>query len=308
MVDSEQETIEKQRSAAQSDLARQQEGVVGRAQLRDRGINDQQIRRRERSGELDELYPDVWAVGHRNVSPLGHLIAALLSCGDQSFLSHRTAAALHGLRQINVRAIEVTVVAKRAPARGALVVHRTAHQPADEEIRIRGPLRFTSVPRLLIESAPRETPAELDRLITQSVRKRLLDPDAMERALQRHRRRPGVGILKQALGRYRPQPDRKSELERAFDAWLPRHPEIPEPLRNVHIDGWEIDCWWPDQKVAVELDGRPYHVAVKDMERDRVKDIKLQLKGIRPMRVTDARWEHDRPGVYDDLRNLLQLG
>jgi hypothetical protein len=44
------------------------------------------------------------------------------------------------------------------------------------------------------------------------------------------------------------------------------------------------------------------------MERDRVKDIKLQLKGIRPMRVTDARWEHDRPGVYDDLRNLLQLG
>ena len=71
---------------------------------------------------------------------------------------------------------------------------------------------------------------------------------------------------------------------------------------------WEIDCWWPQQRVAVELDGRPYHVAVKDMERDRIKDTKLQLMGIKPMRVTDSRWEYDRAGVYDDLRNLLQLG
>jgi hypothetical protein len=308
MSDSEHERSEKRSSSAQSDLARRQEGVVGRRQLYELGVDKRQIVRREKSGELHEIQPDVWAVGHGNVSPHGHLIAALLSCGERSFLSHRTAAAVHGLRPINVRAIEVTVVARRAPARGALTVHRTANQPQAGDVRERGLLRFSSVPRMLIELAPRETPAELDRLITQAVRKRLLDVAAVERALERHRRRPGVGRLKQALAAYRPQPDRKSELERAFDAWLPTRPEIPEPLRNVHIDGWEIDCWWPEQKVALELDGRPYHVAVGDMERDRVKDTKLQLIGIKPIRVTDFRWEHDRRGVYDDLRNLLELG
>jgi hypothetical protein len=272
------------------------------------GITDKQIARRERNGDLHEIYEDVWAVGHRNVTPLGHLIAALLSCGERAFLSHRSAAGLHGLRAINVKAIEVTIVATSTPLRRALVVHRTDRQPAAEEIRTRGLLRFSSVPRMLIELAPREDDRELERLITQAVRKRLLDPDAVERALQRHQRRPGVGRLRQALGRYRPRPDRRSELERAFDAWLPRHPEIPEPLRNVHIDGWEIDCWWPEQQVALELDGRPYHVAVTDMERDRIKDTKLQRIGIKPMRVTDARFNHDRPGVLDDLRALLQLG
>jgi hypothetical protein len=289
-----------------SQLARQQEGVISRGQLHERGITDRQIGRGEHTGVLHRVYAEVWAVGHANVSPLGHLIAALLSCGPRSFLSHRTAAALHGLRQVNVKAIEVTVIAGNAPRRTGLMLHRTTRL-APEELRTRGLLRFSSVPRMLIEVAASETDRELERLITQAVRKRLLDVAAVERELQRHERRPGVGRLKAALGRYRPQPDRKSELERAFDAWLPRHPEIPEPLRNVHIDGWEIDCWWPDEKVALELDGRPYHVAVEDMERDRLKDIKLQLKGIRPMRVTDARWEHDRRGVYDDLRNLLQL-
>lgn len=280
---------------------------MGRQQLHALGFSNAQIARRESNGDLHELYPDVWAVGHRNVSPLGHLIAALLSCGPHSFLSHRTAAAVHGLRQINVRAIEVTIVAKRAPERGALVVHRTTHRPVDEELRTRGLLRFSSVPRLLMESAQTETPAELDRLITQAVRKGLLDPDATERALQRHARRPGVGTLKAALGSYRPQPDRKSDLERAFDAWLPQHPEIPEPLRNISIDGWEIDCWWPEHSVALELDGRPYHIAVREMDRDRIKDTKLQLIGIKPMRVTDSRWEHDRRGVQEDLCGLLGL-
>jgi hypothetical protein len=282
--------------------------VVSRQDLHEAGFRNRQIARREKNGELHVMYENVWAVGHRNVSPLGHLIAAVLSCGPDSFLSHRTAAAVHGLRKINVREIDVTVVAGNAPRRPGLRVRCTARTPAPGEVRRRGLLRFSSVPRMFVEIAKTETDAELDRLITLAVRKRLLNIDALEAALQRHERRPGIGRLKRVVGRYRPQPDRKSELERAFDTWLLNHPDIPEPLKNVHIDGWEIDCWWPDQKVALELDGRPYHVAVQDMERDRLKDTKLQRIGIRPMRVTDARFEHDPRGVFDDLKALLQLG
>jgi very-short-patch-repair endonuclease len=79
-------------------------------------------------------------------------------------------------------------------------------------------------------------------------------------------------------------------------------------LRNVHIDGWEIDGWWPEQRVVLELDGRAYHTAVQDMERDRLKDTKLQILGIKPMRVTGDRWDLDRAGVRSDLLALLELG
>jgi hypothetical protein len=282
--------------------------VVSREQLHVLGFNDEQIARRERNDELHELYEGVWAVGHRNVTTKGRFIAALLSCGPHSFISHRTAAALHGLRAVNVRAIEVTMVGSCARTRNGLTTHRTAKQPARGELRKVGHLRYSSVPRLLIELAPRETPTELHRLITQAVRKRVLNLDAIEAALARHTRRPGVARLKDALVAYRPRPDRKSNLERAFDAWLLEHPEIPEPLRNVHIDGWEIDCWWPEQRVVLELDGRAYHTAVQDMERDRLKDTKLQILGIKPMRVTGDRWDLDRAGVCSDLLALLELG
>ena len=48
-----------------------------------------------------------------------------------------------------------------------------------------------SPPRMLIEVAPRETPQELDRLITQAARKNLLDVDKTEAALARHPAAPG---------------------------------------------------------------------------------------------------------------------
>ncbi|HYZ80697.1 MAG TPA: hypothetical protein VE571_05490, partial [Solirubrobacteraceae bacterium] len=234
------------------------------------GFSDEQIARRERNGDLHELYTDVWAVGRGDVTPKGHLIAALLSCGPTSFLSHRTAAALHGLRPVNVKVIEVTVVANRTCMRRGLEVHRAAKPPHSKDLRTVAPLRYSSVPRMLIELASREAPAELDRLITEAIRRRRLDLQAMEAALRRHARRPGLAKLKEALHAYRPRPDRKSDLERSFDEWLLEHPEIPTPLRNVFIDGWEIDCWWPEQRVALELDGRPYHIAARDMERDRL--------------------------------------
>ncbi len=175
-------------------------------------------------------------------------------------------------------------------------------------VRTRDGLRVSSVPRLLIELAPRESPRELDRLITLAIRKRILDLDKMQAALGRQRRRPGLAKLKAALAAYLPRPDRKSGLERAFDELLAKHPEIPPPQRNIYIDGWEIDCYWPEQRLALELDGRPYHVVVRDLERDRLKDAKLLTVGIRVLRITDSRFELDPLGALEDLRVALGLG
>ena len=139
------------------------------------------------------------------------------------------------------------------------------------------------------------------------MRKRVLDLAAVEAALQRHARRPGVGNLKQAMREYRPRRDRKSDLERAFDELI-AGTDIPEPLRNVIIGGWEIDFYWPHARLAVELDGRPYHIAVRDTEKDKLKDAKLLLLQINTMRITDLRFRLDPDGILADLRALTTRG
>jgi hypothetical protein len=57
----------------------------------------------------------------------------------------------------------------------------------------------------------------------------------------------------------------------------------------------------------VELDGRPYHVTIRDIERDRLKDAKLLRRAIRVMRIIDSRFEPDPLGALCDLFAALGL-
>lgn len=146
---------------------------------------------------------------------------------------------------------------------------------------------------------------ELDRLIAEAARKRALDP---ERAAALAARRKGAAQLRAALAAYRPTQADVSGLERDFAQWLTTHPEIPAPQRNVHLDDrWEIDFWWPEHRLAVELDGTPYHSLPADLERDRIKDVWLQRHRIGIIRVTDFRFAHDRGSILEDIRHFLDL-
>ena len=224
--------------------AGRQFGAVSREQLLALGFTAKEVSGMVQRGLLHPLYAGVCAVGHTRIVGHARLIGALLSCGTASFLSHRTAAAVHGLRQENASRIEVTVPGARAPVRHELIVHRTAHRPHPLEVVVRNGLRVS-----------------------------------------------------------RPRPKRKSGLERAFDALI-AGTEIPPPLRNVIVEGWELDCYWPEHRLAVELDGRPYHVAVRDIERDKHKDAKLLRLGIAVMRITDLRLELEPQAVLADVRAL----
>jgi very-short-patch-repair endonuclease len=242
-----------------------------------------------------------------------HLVAAFLSVGSRSFLSHRTAAALWGLRPVNVRDIELTLPGSGGRRHPSLTVHRTRSEPHPDDVRVRGQLRVSSVPRMLVELADREKSTELERLVTEAVRKRLVRLEnrdgraALEAALARYPGHAGIAKLTPVLAAYRRTKSRKSGLELAFDRLLAQHPEIPKPQTNIYIGHWEIDCFWPEHNLAVELDGRPYHVAAKDMERDRIKDAALLRQGITPLRFTDFRVEHDARGILGDLHHFLKV-
>ena len=260
------------------------------------------------SGQLWRVQRGVYADTRSPMTPRGHLFASVLTVAPDSFLSHRTAAALHGLRALTVMRIELTVVAAHTPKRPPLWVHRVGEPPRRDELRTRDGLTYSSALRMLVELAPRETPDELRRLITAAARKRLLDPRRLELTLARHAGAPGIGDLRVALAAYRPTPADKSGFEREFACWLAREPRIPPPQRNVRLDRWELDFYWPDHRVAAETDGDRYHMLPGDRERDNLKDVWLQRHRISVMRVSEFRFEHDRPGVLEDLLDLLGLG
>jgi hypothetical protein len=284
-------------------------GVISLDQLHRLGFTDDEVRGLVDHGDLKRLHRGVFVDGRSPLADNAHLKAALLAVGPGAWLAGRTAAAVWGLRALSLARIEIGVAAASTPRHRGLRVARAARPPQRSEIRSRRGMRVSSVSRLLVEITPHATSDELDQLIETAVRNGLLDLAELERTLKRHARRPGTGKLKAALVAYRPAPKRESDFERAFDRWLLKHPEIPEPERNVKLAGrWELDCYWPRYQLVLELDGRPYHIAARDFERDRLKDAWLQREGLRVLRVSGQRWKHERAGVHSDLLALLSLG
>jgi hypothetical protein len=290
-----------------SAFAGRRDRVVSLLQLYELGFTYREIERRVERGFLHPKYRAVYAVGHPKLTVKGELRAALLACGDTAFLDGRTAAADYGLRSMNLREIEVTVVADHTPRHAGLLVRRTRKLPHRSEVQTRYGLRIASVPRVLVGLAARETPAELLRLLTEAVRKGSLSFAAMEEALARHARAPGIRTLNDVYARYRPGPDRKSHLEKSFDAYAATDPRIPAYDKNVHMGPYEFDCHWPQHGVVLELDGRPYHRALQDRDNDNAKDIWVQTHHMNILRISDFRWEYERGGAINDLLGLLEL-
>ena len=295
------------RAVALGRLMRHQAGVASLSQLQSLGYTHKEIRGMLTSGQLWRVHRGVYADARSPMTARSHLFGAVLSFSPETrpFFSHRTAAALLGLRELSVSRLELTVVAAHTPKRPPLRIHRVREAPPAEELRTQDGLMYSSAMRVLVESAARETPDELNRLITAAARKRLIDPRRVERTLTNHAGAARIGDLRAALAAYRPTPEDKSGFERDFADWITTDPRIPPPQRNVYLDGWELDFYWPDHRVVAETDGERYHMLPVDRERDYRKDAWLQRHHIAVLRVGEFRFEHDRPGVLEDLLALL---
>ncbi|MGH2952804.1 MAG: type IV toxin-antitoxin system AbiEi family antitoxin domain-containing protein [Solirubrobacterales bacterium] len=78
-------------------IASRQHGVVSYEQLIAAGLTPSGVARRVRAGRLHRIHRGVYAVGHRGLSNEGRWMAAVLACGPDAALSHRSAAELLGL-------------------------------------------------------------------------------------------------------------------------------------------------------------------------------------------------------------------
>ena len=289
-------------------LAASQSEVVHIDQLYARGLTRKQIRHLVDRHVLYRRFEGVYIYGHPQPSARGRLQAALLAGGEHAFLSGWTAAAQRGIGTLNLNRIEVTVPADHTPKRQpGVLFHRTTNAiDRLEVVRFDG-LPTSTIPRILIELSRGTSAERLERLLEQAVHADVFDPFALEKLLERHHRTPGVAKLKRVADYYRPLGDMKSVFEAMFDIVHVRRSDIPPCERNVRLGIWEIDRHWPAQRVCLELDGRRYHTAKLDMEKDRYKDTDLQLMGERPMRVSYWMWVKNPDRQIANLLAMLAL-
>lgn len=77
----------------------------------------------------------------------------------------------------------------------------------------------------------------------------------------------------------------RSEAERRLVRLL-RRAGLGDFQTNVQVAGLEVDVWFAERRVAVEIDGYAYHRAARAFERDRLRDAQLHAAGVRVIRVT----------------------
>jgi len=269
-------------------LAERQHGVVARRQLASLGATPSMIKGWVATGRLARLHPGVYAVGHRQLRREGHQLAALLWAGPGAALSHRDAAALHGLWSSSGSRIHVTATRRPRGTRPGVDVHHTAVLGACDVTVVAG-MPATTVERTLVDLAGVLPRGQLARALREAEHLLAVDMGTLRDAMRRTRTRKGPGQARLAAvleeHRLRGTQLTRSVLEERFLTLCAAH-GLPRPRTNFHVEGLEVDACWPAHRLVVELDGWTRHKDRHAFQRDRSKGNELLRAGWRVLRFT----------------------
>jgi very-short-patch-repair endonuclease len=284
-----------------AEVAGRQAGVVSVEQLHRIGLSKAAIAWRVRKGLLHPLHRGVYAVGHTALTRRGWEWAAFLACGAEAVLSHTTAGALWGLMRPEA-AIEVTVPRKLRP-RVDILIHRTRRlEPADRTTI--DDLPVTSLHRTLVDLAEALPEPRLAKAIHESEVQRLFDLTTLLDAQGRVPGRKGRHRLSRVCADYGPPPVSRSQAEALFHDLL-HEARLPSPEANASRCGYELDCFWPEANLNVEVDGGATHGTTKAFHADRRRDRALRREGIAVVRITWKDLTTGRSELERDLREIL---
>ena len=278
-------------------VARRQYGVVTYGQLVECGLGRGGIHRRVEAGRLQRLWRGVYAFGHSELRLEGRLLGAVFACGSGAALGYRSGADRWGILATARRAIDVTVATRGGrPRRPGIDLH-CVRRLDNRDITLLGGIPITTVPRTLIDLCSVVPPRLVEKALEQSYVLQLIAPGSIEDALERAPGRRTAPLRRLLAAERRAQTLTRSELEEAFLA-LCRRGGLPDPEVNVQLHGYEVDFLWRKQRRVVEVDGYAFHSMRAAFERDRRKDVDLELAGFPVTRFT-----HDQV-IYDPDETL----
>jgi predicted transcriptional regulator of viral defense system len=296
---------------ALSRLASRQHGVFALNQLNEAGLSARAVQHRAQGGRLPRIHAGVYSlIPPRLLTREGWWMAAVLAAGPGAVLSHRKAAALHGLLTCNRARVEVTVPRRSLPTRAGVEVHRSKTL-TDEDRGVANNIPCTTVARTLLELADVVDRRRLERAFDQAEVLGVFDLRAIRDQLVRNPTRPATRKVTSVLEEhYVGSTPTESEIEEGFLA-LCRALGLPQPEVQQWLllpDGGpaiRADFLWREQRVVVETDGDKFHKTAQRSRSDARRDQRLTVHGFKPIR-TGWRQIFYRPAELEaTLRALL---
>jgi very-short-patch-repair endonuclease len=259
-----------------------QHGVVSRDQVLASGFTRHVLDRRIRDGgPWQRLLPGVYLTVTGVPTTDQRDMAAILYAGPGSVITGSAALRRHGLRAPDTNTVDVLVPARRRwESTGFVKVHRTT--------------RISSVPcasdSLLITVLPRAVGdaarglvslSDVRAVVAGAVQRRRCTVTQLAEELAAGPVR-GSALFRQALAEV--VVGIRSSAEGDLRALLIRA-RLPMPMFNTRLYSGDVliavpDAWWPDARLAVEVDSREWHLSPADWERTMRRHARMTACGI----------------------------
>jgi very-short-patch-repair endonuclease len=284
-------------------------GPFARRDARRAGLTPEQIEHRVRAELWHTLLPGVYLPAGVALTVDIWRRAALLWAGPTSVLSHHSAGEVWQLDNVEDTKPEIVVQGTRHPRSKLVRVHRTLDlSPADIR-RIDG-VRLTSPTRTVIDLASVLDQSALRIAFESARRQRLTTVKQVRRRMDEigGAGRPGAAKLEALLTRLDGKAPSEFPLEVTVAEILERS-NLPSPVPQFKVvtagRTYRLDFAWPEQRVALECDGRLRHSEDSDFENDRVRWSLVAAAGWRVLFVTWREAQRQAADVIQRVRRAL---
>jgi hypothetical protein len=241
----------------------------------------------------------VWAVAGAPETYEQVVLAAVLAAGDFAWASHRTAAAIYGLRVPRPDAIDILTLPNRRLHLEGIHQHRNKSIRTDDVSKHRG-VRVTSIAKTLVDCLPWLPDPMFKHAVDDARRRRLM---TYEQAVEAHEfldrgRKTGRHLVVPARGVLADRHD-PGGSDRELDVLdVLRRAGLPLPVQQhpVFVAGQLrfLEYAYPDALVYIEWDGFAEHGLIRSIfDDDRDRDAELGLLGWFGLHVTSNTTERN---------------
>lgn len=270
-------------------IAKGQHGLVTSSQAV-AALGPSRTKRWAASGRLVSVQPRVWRVAGAPATWHQDLLAAQLS--SAGLVGCRSAGALLQLTSAT-DLVEVSVRQRQQPRlRPPAVVHRSVDLDPRDYVEVDG-LRVTTACRTIVDLGLVLREAQVADAVSTGLARRILSVEDLRAIRARLSRcgRNGVGVLGRVLDdRFPLLAAEESVLEGRLLTLLRRSglpaPSVQFEVRHAGRFVARVDAAYPDQRVAIELDGYEHHTSSKAFQRDRARQNELVSLGWTVLRFT----------------------
>lgn len=301
-----------EKERALSRHAARNHGVFHREEALSLGYSNSAIGRLVATGRVERLWPSVFRLASSPTTVEQRAKAATLYVGDEAWLSHRSAAAHHGMIDGPPGTVEVVSTRDRR-SRPGLRIRRVLDMPG-HDVRILRSIPVTNAIRTMLDLAAVFPAGRLESVLDDCIWRGFVTVPRLIGRLDGlgSTGRKGTRVLQDLL---RQRDDGcaipLNVLERKF-LKLIRTSGLDEPEKQVRVASdtsslWRLDFVYPQHKVLIEVDGGRWHSGKQRASEDRRRDNTMNIRGWTVLRFT---WEdvvHRPLYVVEQVKRALGI-